>query len=637
MSHRIEAPHLGLLYQLACQRFAERPAFASHGPDGNYLTTTFAQLYESGIALATGLIDLGLQAREKVGLIADNRYEWIVSDFGVLLSGAADVPRATDITEAEMQFILTHSDSKMVILENTAVLAAFERVRSKVPGIRQVILMDGRESPGAGVLTLDGLIRRGRELRREGDRRAEERIASISPDDLFTVIYTSGTTGTPKGVPLTHANMVSQVRNLPFEIFPGERTLSILPVWHSYERVFEMVAIANGACTYYTSIRKFGEDLKKVRPNVMASAPRLWESLHSRILAQVRQGGVARRVLFSAAVFCNRRVRMAGLFFAGQQIDVHGRKLPETLALAVMHLVRWLVNVIPAHFLNSLVLSRLREAMGCGDFRGTISGGGALQPHVDEFFNSIGIPVLEGYGLTETCPVLAVRTWKRLVIGTVGPMYPGTRVRIVDINDGRVLYPGKGHGRGRGRQGEIQVRGPQVMSGYYKSPELTAAVFDDGWFKTGDLGLITFNDCLKIVGRCKDTIVLLNGENVEPVPIEHQLSASPLIDQCMVTGQDKKNLGALIVPDLESFHEAGLHEPNLTALIANPQTSKMIDAEIRQRVGAHTGFKPFERITTFALIGEPFRVGHELTNTLKLKRHVISEKYRNEIGSMHSE
>jgi long-chain acyl-CoA synthetase len=426
--------------------------------------------------------------------------------------------------------------------------------------------------------------------------------------------------------------MCSQIENLPFDIKPGDRMLSILPVWHSYERIFEMVSIAMGSCTHYTSLRAITEDLKVVRPTLMASAPRLWESLYKKILSNVRASSAPRRALFHAAYACARNVHRAERFFLGQQLDMHGRGPIESLRLAVAHAVAWLLSVIPLKLLDDLVLSKLRAVVG-GEFRGTISGGGALQPHVDEFFNFIGIPVLEGYGMTETAPVLAVRTWENLVIGTVGQPYPNTEVRIIDLHTGATLYPCAWR-RGRGRRGEIHVRGPQVMKGYYKDPEGTDLVLRDGWMNTGDIGMVTFNNCLKILGRSKDTIVLLSGENVEPVPIEARLTASPLIEQCMVVGQDQKALGALIVPSLDGFRAAGLDLADLADLLVREDAHRLMDAEIRRLIGSEAGFKPFERIAAWRFVSRSFEVGDELTNTFKLKRHIISDRYARLIEAM---
>jgi long-chain acyl-CoA synthetase len=632
---RISANTLAVLFREAAERYGKLDAFATKDSAGVYQPTSFKELYEDGLALATALIELGLRSREHVGLLSDNRLEWILCDYGVLLAGCADVPRGTDITPAETAYILNHSDARFVFVENSGVLEKLDRVRNSIRGIEKVILMDPKVPAPAGVLRLQDLVANGRKLRSAGDRRAEERINDVRPEDLFTIIYTSGTTGTPKGVPLTHANMTSQARNLPFDLSPEDRALTILPVWHSYERVFEMIAISIGICTYYTSLRTIGEDLKTVQPTVMASAPRLWENLYQKLMARIEQAPPLRRKLFHAARFCTCHVKRAERFFLGQELDLHGRGLAETFMRGIGHLCRWIALQVPYRILDKVVLKKLREAVGCSAFRGTISGGGALQPHVDEFFNFIGIPVLEGYGLTESSPVLAVRTWKNLVIGTVGPFYPETEVRIVDLESGRVLYPDRSRrDQGRGRRGEIHARGPQIMTGYYKDPEGTTRVLHDGWLRTGDIGVVTFNDCLKIVGRCKDTIVLLNGENVQPLPIESRLVRSVLVDHCMIVGQDQKHLAALIVPSLEGFRAAGLVAANLLELAASSKARELIEAEIRRLISPEEGFKSFERIADFRFATKPFEAGQEMTATYKLKRHVITKQYKLLIDEM---
>ncbi len=623
------------VYSNAALRYDGLPGFCRKDKSGAFVPLSFRETYERGLDLATSLISLGLEPREHVGLLSDNRLEWILSDYAILLAGAADVPRGTDITDTELIYILTHSDARFVFVENNAMLARVQHCRPQLPHLRGIIVMASEDIPAAeGVHRLDQLIAEGARKRQAGDRSAQERASAVLPEDLCTIIYTSGTTGTPKGVQLTHANMCSQIENLPLALRPGDRALSILPVWHSYERAFEMLSISRGVGTYYTSLRGLAEDLKVVRPTVMASAPRLWENLYLKILSNVKSAPPIRQRLFHLAYVVTRNVKRAERFFKGQQLDEHGRGLFQNLNLAFKHALLWLASIVPAKLLDGIVLKKLRAVVG-GEFRGTISGGGALQPHVDEFFNFIGIPVLEGYGMTETSPVLAVRTWKNLVIGTVGELYPHTEVRIIDLQNGEILYPDSRRlGGGRGMRGEIHVKGPQVMRGYYKDPEGTARVLRDGWMNTGDIGMVTYNGCLKILGRSKDTIVLLNGENIEPVPIEARLVESPFIDQCMVVGQDQKALASLIVPSFEHFRQAGFTESTAVELAANPKVGHLIDEDIRNLINHSNGFKSFERITAWRLVPKPFEVGDEMTNTFKLKRHVITDRYAHLIAEM---
>lgn len=254
---------------------------------------------------------------------------------------------------------------------------------------------------------------------------------------------------------------------------------------------------------------------------------------------------------------------------------------------------------------------------------------GALPKHIDEFFNNIGIPVFEGYGLTETSPTISVRTLEKLIIGTVGPLYANTEIRLMDINSGKQIYPGT---NGFGVKGEIHVKGPQVMKGYYKNKEATDKVLKDGWFNTGDLGVMTFNRCLKIVGRSKETIVLLSGENVEPTPIENKLLQSEYIDQCMVLGQDRKFLTAFIVPKLDKFKQYG---SSMEAISQDKETQKIIREEIKKLISTENGFKSFEKIQDFRLLPKPFEIGDELTAKLSVKRHVVTEKYSKLLESMY--
>ena len=637
MTGRISAPNLASLFVEAGNRWGDCPAFSTRRSDGTFLSVNYSAWKERALALATSLIDLGVESRDHLAMLSDNRFEWTLADAAVQFCGAADVPRAADVTEGEIAYILDHADVKVAFVENAAVLAKVDSVKTSLPKLRHLILMnpleEGRTLPN-NVHLLRDLEIRGEKLRCQGDRRAEARIAAIQPEDLFTLIYTSGTTGTPKGVQLTHGAMASQIRNLPFMLTPKDRALSILPVWHSYERVFEVISIACGVHTYYTSLRHLGEDLQTVKPTIMVSAPRLWEGLYQRIVSKVQKAPPVRRLLFHAARFTAHEVRVARSFFSGTQIDLHRRSLHASALMTIRHAVGWSLCILPSMLLDRVVLAKLRSVVG-GEFRGTISGGGALPPHVDAFFNDIGIPVLEGYGLTESCPVLAVRTWDKLVIGTVGPFFPETQIRIVDLVSGAILYPDKTRrDLGRGKRGEIHAKGLQIMKGYYKDPEGTARVLRDGWLATGDIGLVTFNDCLKIVGRCKETIVLLGGENVEPLPIESKLLESALIDQCMVVGQDQKHLGALIVPSLGGFAAAGVAATDIANLATRSESRELIQYEIRRLISGETGFKPFERIATFAMIEKPFEVGDEMTMTFKLRRHVITEKYRERIKKL---
>lgn len=635
MTVKLKAKNLATMYREAAEVYGDAPAFATRDKSKVFQSVSFRDLFEMGLNLATALIDLGVKEREHVALLSDNRFEWILSHYGILLAGAAAVPRGTDVTDADISYIVPHSDAKVCIIENKGVLEKIRKNKASLKGLKRIIMMD-RDPVDKDVLGLYALIEKGKDLRSKGDSRAEERLEKIQPDDLFTIIYTSGTTGTPKGVMLTHDNMISQVRNFPKDIHLDEKDkiVSILPVWHVFELVFEMLAISRGVCTHYTNVRNIREDLVIVRPTFMGSAPRLWENIYQGIINRIEGSSAVRKALFRAAYYCSKNFKGSLRFLTSQQIDTLGRSTALSLALGAWNVLRFCSFVLPNLLLDLIVLKKIRVATG-GRLRGSVSGGGALPIHIDEFFNDIGIPVLEGYGLTETSPVLAVRTETRLVPGTVGPIWPETELRLIDLATGDILFTTEeGGSKRKGVKGEIHVKGPQVMKGYYKNPEATDKVLKGGWFNTGDLGMITFNDCLKIVGRSKETVVLLGGENVEPVPIENRLLESPLIQQCMVVGQDKKYLAALIVPALDQMKDFGTTLPQIAQ---SEEARKILRDEVKKLVSNEAGFKSFEKIVDVRLLPKPFEVGEEMTNLFKLKRHIVAEKYRDLIETMYKE
>lgn len=635
MDNRIFAANMAELYRQAAIQYKSLPAFATRKKSLEWEPVSFEELYNRGLNLATGLIDMGVDAREHVGLFADNRFEWILADCGVQLCGAVDVPRGRDVTDDELKYIINHAGIKVTFVENKTLLERVLKLKKDLPKLEEIILMDPDAEAPEGVHKMEEVASHGEKLRKRGDSRAKERMANIQPDDLFTLIYTSGTTGKPKGVMLSHANMMSQVKVIPVNLNCTDRVLSILPIWHIFERVFEVYTISCGVCTYYSSIRTLADDLKNVEPTFMGSAPRLWESLYQKIKQNVSKAHWMRQILFHTAYFLSRQYNDSYYFLSGSDLKLKPVSILKRALLAPLHALRWLVVVPFYGFFNVAVLEPVRLSAG-GSLKATISGGGALPVEIDRFFNYIGIPVLEGYGMTETSPVIAVRLEEDIVIGTVGPLVDHTELKIVDLESGKTLYPNNElPDNGRGLRGEIHVKGPQVMKGYYRDEEQTQKTIRNGWLRTGDLGMITYNDCLKILGRSKSTVVLLSGENMEPEPIEMKLTQSPYIEHAMVVGQDKKHAGALIVPSLEGFREQGIEAESLEALAADPQAKSIIQKEIKKLISVSNGFKSFELIKDFRLLDENFTVGEELTNLFKMKRHIISDKYAGLIESIY--
>ncbi len=635
MENRIVAENMAQLFQRAAEQYGDLPAFATRKKELEWEPVSFRKLYEKGLNLATGLIKLGVKAKEHVGLFGDNRFEWILSDYGIQLCGAVNVPRGRDITDAELVYIINHAEIKIAFVETAQLANSIINLKKELPTLKKIILHEKSDSNAKYVLNIAEVEEIGMKLREKGDRQAESRMEAINPEDLFTLIYTSGTTGKPKGVMLSHGNIMSQMKVIPIKLNCTDRVLSILPVWHSFERVFEVYTISCGVCTYYTSIRTLADDLKNVEPTFMGSAPRLWESLHQRILKRVKEAHPMRRLLFHTAYFLSKQYKSSLYFMFDRKLKTEKESSLLRIVQLPFHALRWLLVTPFYGFFNVAVLEPIRLSAG-GSLKATVSGGGALPKEIDRFFNYIGIPVLEGYGMTETSPVIAVRTEDQLVIGTVGPIVEETEVRIVDLETGDTLYPDRSHPEnGRGIRGEIHVKGPQVMQGYYKEKELTANTIRNGWLRTGDLGMITFNNCLKILGRSKSTIVLLSGENLEPEPIEMRLTQSPLVEHCMVVGQDKKFIGALIVPDLGELRAKGIQAQTLAEASENEEAKKLMRAEIKKVISTSNGFKRHELIQEFQLLPETFKIGVELTSLFKMKRHIIQDKYADKIESMY--
>jgi long-chain acyl-CoA synthetase len=426
---------------------------------------------------------------------------------------------------------------------------------------------------------------------------------------------------------LCHRNFLCQlpVFELFFELKAGDIWLSVLPVWHVYERCFEYVAFyfKTGLAYSRPVSSVLMADFQEIRPQWMVSVPRVWEAIMDAIHRNIKtMGGFTKKLFDLAVILAELHTHFKDMTF-GLLPNFHGR----VRALdSLIGFFPWLALCPARGLARLLVFNRIKRRLG-GRFRAGISGGGSLPARVDLFFNSVGIRLQEGYGLTETAPLLALRQYKHSRRGTIGQVYPNTEVKIVDSN-GKTLPPG--------RNGLILARGQQVMKGYYQKNEATAAVLsEDGWFNTGDIGMLSHNNELRITGRAKDTIVLRGGENVEPVPIEHKLRESPYIQHAMIAGQDQKYLAALIVPRQEAImafaEENAIPIVDYELLLQQPEINELIAAEVADRVSPKTGFKPFERVFKFTLLAKPFEPGRELSSKQELLRHRITALYAREI------
>jgi long-chain acyl-CoA synthetase len=613
----------------------ERTAQFAKDSSGEFAPVSYAALLVRIEVFAAGLKELGVARGDHVGLISDNRREWMVIDLAVLGLGAADVPRGCDATEQEIRYILDFSECRLAVLENEKQLRKVTANKGGLALLNTVVLIDPPSSParaaaeaiGLSVRTFDEIMSLGSVHYVRYPTEYLEEAAKGGRDDIATLIYTSGTTGEPKGVMLSHGNFLHQTDQLPriLSITPGDIWLSVLPVWHSFERILQYVILASSSSIAYS--KPVGSvmlaDMQAMRPQWMASVPRIWESVKDGIYRNIDSRGGAKKILFTFFVGLGESFA----YFRNHLLGRCPEFAPRPRALEVLASILPFLLLSPLYGLgNVLVFGKIKQKLG-GRFIAGISGGGSLPVSVDRFFDALGILVLDAYGLTETAPAISSRLQRKPITGTVGPALEGTEVKIVDE---------KGETLPAGRRGIIYVRGPQVMKGYYRKPELTAKAFKgEGWFDTGDLGMMTRKGEIKITGRAKDTIVLRGGENVEPMPIEQRLCESEYIQQAVVLGQDQKYLAALIVPSQEAV-SAWAIENNVPlidyeTLLQQPEVIELIDAEINEKVSARNGFKSFERIFRFALLAVPFEQGRELSAKQEIKRQVLGDIYSRQI------
>ncbi len=615
---------------------------------GQYKPSTFMDLYGEAGDFAAGLSKLGVGKGDAVGLISDNRREWLVADLAILGLRAADVPRGRDTLPNELAFILSRAQCKTVIAENLEQAEKVLGIKADLPLLERLIVLDpqsalpatpvsaGASEPGGKtgieLYSYRAILDLGVALRSTDADFWERSLDAVQPDDLATIIFTSGTTGEPKGVPLTHMNFCHQLHQIPYviEISAGDIFLSVLPVWHVFERIVQYISLISAATLAYS--KPIGKimlhDFSVVRPMWMASVPRIWEAIKQGVHKNATANGGAKAALFKffswhGSLYANLIAQFRGL---APQFKKRSKALDKLLAIVPL-IILWPLKALG----DALVFSKVRAKLG-GRFRAGISGGGSLPADIDEFFAAAGITLINGYGLTETAPVIAIRNFFHPVRLTMAPL-PETELRIVDEN-GKDCPPGV--------RGVILARGKQVMSGYYNNPEATARVLSaDGWFNTGDLGVWTHDGNFAIRGRAKDTIVLMGGENVEPVPIESKLRESEFIEHAMVVGQDRKYLGALVQIErkaVEQYLKAnGIPYIARDTLAAMPEVRELINEEITSRINSKTGFRPFERIGRFAILDNSFELGKELSAKQEIKRHVITDLYAKEIETLFKE
>ncbi len=559
--------------------------------NGDWKAWSTDEFIDSANLITKGLLTIGIKKGDAVAMIAANRPEWNILDLAMLQGGIINVPIYTTLSENEIAFILNDCKAKLVFAGDKQLYDKVNAVRSKVPSLLEIYSID--QLPN--IPNYNDLIAKGRSSTID----VNELMNAVQPLDVATILYTSGTTGTPKGVMLMHNNIVSNV--LASEhlcpVGPGDRALSFLPLCHSYERMLTYLYMYIGVSIYYAeSIEKIGENLKEIKPQVFSTVPRLLEKVYDKIVNTGKELKGIKHKLFFWALDLGLRYEKDGK---------NGSWYEFQLKLA-----------------NKIIFSKWREALG-GNVRVIVSGGAALQPRLARVFWSAGINVLEGYGLTETSPVIAVNNLepRGSAFGTVGPVIKGVEVMIAE-------------------DGEILCKGPNVMKGYYNRPDLTAEVIDDkGWFHTGDIGCFIEGHYLKITDRKKEIFKTSGGKYVAPQALENKFKESLFIEQIMVIGENRKFPSALIVPDFTHLKKwCEIHNIPFTSKSDVILKLEVIDRIQKEVDHYNLDFGQSEQIKKFKLLSDEWTVDSgELTATLKLKRKIINEKYSSQVEKMYSE
>ena len=552
------------------------------------------ELFERIRDLSLGFNQFGLNKGDRVALVADSCPEWTIADLAILTAGAVTVPVYPTLVAGQMKGILADCAARLVIVSDETQAEKVRSVRSELPNLEAIVVIGQEAKCFENEHLLASVAKRGRD-RLVSENGVEERFRdvaqSISPDAIATIIYTSGTTGEPKGVMLTHQNLLSNLHAVSqvIPISSDDTALSFLPLSHSLERMVLYKYLYSGVTVAFAeSLETIKRDLLAVRPTVMSGVPRVYEKVHARVLESVSQASSIRQLLFRWALRVGSLRSNASL--SGKSIPLHVR---------VQHI-----------FADRLVFSKIRSVTG-GRLREIISGGAPLGDETAEFFFAIGLPITEGYGLTETAPVLTVNPKGRWKIGTVGVAIPGVTLRIAD-------------------DGEVLARGPNIMAGYFNMQEATQAVLRDGWFHTGDIGTLDEDGYLTITDRKKDILVTASGKNVAPGPIESLLKRDPIISEAVLIGDRQRFITALIVPNLPVIQQRMVNGEALAAPLEELLVREDVRALFQAVVDDVNGqLSQFEQVKRFALLPTEFTIASgELTPTMKVRRRVIENRWK---------
>ncbi len=596
----MKATTIPQLFLEVCSTYAGRADKISYAHrDGDaWHSLTHDQLRDQVEAFSDGLLRLGVAPGERVGIVSENRIEWIVADFAMAGMGIIDVPVFPTLTAHQEQYIYENCQAVAIIVSNAAQLTKILSVWDQLPDLKLVITMNHGLSNDPRVVSMTQVMEMSRAATTADERRSLyiQRSGSVKPDDLLTLIYTSGTTGNPKGVMLTHRNLISNVdaATRTIELFDSDVLLSYLPMCHSYERMAGYYLAFTAGCTVYIaeSIESVAELMREVRPTIMTSVPRLFERIQARVLGAVERDSTAKQKIFAWALRVGAN-------------KVTGSSSPLT--------------AIQYALADKLVFSKIRARVG-GRLRFFVSGGAALSVEVGTFFQIMGINIVEGYGLTETSPVISVHRLEDIVLGTVGQPLDNVTVKIAD-------------------DGEILARGPNVMMGYWNDEEATRETIDaEGWLHTGDIGEFDARGHLRITDRKKNIFVSSGGKNIAPQPIEALVQQSPFIDQVMLVGDGREYCTALIVPDMDVVRQwaasNGMNDLPNDWVTSSAELHRAIEADLSKR---QREISKYERVRRFKVLNEPFTVDNGLmTPTLKVKRKAVAERYASLIEELYA-
>lgn len=589
------------MFYHVCRQFPDAPAFM-HKVNGTYVPVTHSELIEMVECFALGLLSLGIRAKDRIGIVAENRLEWPIVDFGIVSIGAVDVPIFPTLSAKQEEYIFSDCQVSAIVVSNKFQLSKVMEFKNSLESLRHIIVMNNDfETDDIAVKSLSKIIQSGKEIRDSSEHkdRIVEIAHKVEEDDLLTLIYTSGTTGNPKGVMLTHKNVVSNFIDARAIIHFNEtdRFLTFLPWCHSYERTTGYYAAFSAASVicFAEAIETVGANIKETNPTFLTTVPRLMEMIMKKIFANMDKESGAKKKIFNWACSVGRD------YVLRKQEGEDPFFLKAKFSLA-----------------DKLVFSKIREKIGLQKVT-FVSGGAGLPAEVNIFFQYLGYIVVEGYGLTEASPIIAGNTWDINEIGTVGIPLPNVEVKLAE-------------------DGEILARGPNIMKGYWGDPVATnEAIDEDGWLYTGDVGIITKRGNIKITDRKKNIFVSSGGKNIAPQPIEDLLSQSPYVEQCILIGENREFLTALITPDFDQIKKLaenfGIKYQNETELIFNEHIIKAVKNDIDR---LQKDLSKYEKVRKFSLLSKAFSVENgELTPKLSIKRHVVERKYNDLIESMY--